>query len=106
MLAKFSVTNFKNFKDTFTVDFTKTKSYEFNQECVNNGIVNKALIYGENASGKSNLGLAIFDLVGHLSIINKSDRLYKHYINAESPSKPIEFEYLFKFSTSLSTNLS
>lgn len=99
MLAKFSVTNFKNFKNTFTVDFTKTKSYEFNQECVKNGIVNKALIYGENGTGKSNLGLAIFDLVGHLTTSNKSQNLYRHYINAENYNKPVEFDYLFQFET-------
>ncbi|MFT4926799.1 MAG: AAA15 family ATPase/GTPase [Phenylobacterium sp.] len=97
MLTKFEVTNFKNFEKTFTFDFTNTKQYAFNAECVNQGIVNKALIYGPNGVGKSNLGFALFDLVGHLTSNNLHPDNYKHYLNAISQDTLAEFTYEFKF---------
>ncbi len=97
MLTKFEVKNFKNFKDNFVFDFTKTKNYNFNKECVKNGIVNKAIIYGHNGVGKSNLGFAIFDIVSHLTDKFKSPLYYKNYLNAESNKKLVEFKYNFVF---------
>jgi DNA replication protein DnaC len=67
MLTKFSVSNFKGFNQDFVFDFSDTNGYEFNKSCVKNGIVNNALIYGHNGVGKSNLGFAIFDIIGHLT---------------------------------------
>ncbi|HQI04023.1 MAG TPA: AAA family ATPase [bacterium] len=97
MLTRFEVKNFKNFKDNFVLDFTKTSGYNFNPECVKDGIVNKAIIYGPNAIGKSNLGFAIFDIVSHITDKKKSQELYTDYLNAESDIKLAEFAYYFKF---------
>ena len=98
MLTKFEVTNFKNFDKKLTLDFTDTNAYEFNQECVIKGIVNKALIYGHNGTGKSNLGFAIFDLISHLTDKESSALEYiLHYSNASNSSKIVEFKYTFKF---------
>ena len=97
MLTKFEVQNFKNFKERFVFDLSETKNYEFNSECIKNGLVNKALIYGVNGCGKSNLGFAIFDLVSHLTDKNLSPKLYQHYLNAESEEKAAKFTYTFKF---------
>jgi AAA15 family ATPase/GTPase len=97
MLTKFEVTNFKNFENTFTFDFTDTKSYAFNSECVKDKVVSKALIYGQNGVGKSNLGFAMFDLVSHLSSKNSGPKSYLHYLNALSESTMAEFVYVFKF---------
>ena len=41
MLAKFSVKNFKNFKDELVFDLTQVNNYEFNSECINQSIVKK-----------------------------------------------------------------
>ncbi|MCM1758931.1 ATP-binding protein, partial [Bacteroides ovatus] len=61
MLRKFKVSNFKCFEEDFVLDLSKVNGYTFNPECVKNGIVNCAMIYGYNGMGKSNLGFAIFD---------------------------------------------
>ena len=47
MLTRFSVENFKNFKDKFVFDLHQS-NYEFNSQAVKDGIVNKGLIYGHN----------------------------------------------------------
>jgi AAA15 family ATPase/GTPase len=97
MLTKFTVTNFKNFKDPFTFDLTQTKKFEFNEACVRNGIVNNALIYGPNGSGKSNLGFALFDIIANISDKQKRADMYSTYLNAESDSDLAEFQYNFLF---------
>ncbi|MCJ8270359.1 MAG: ATP-binding protein [Psychrosphaera sp.] len=97
MLTKFEVTNFKNFENTFTFDFTDTKSYAFNSECVQDKVVSKALIYGQNGVGKSNLGFAMFDLISHLTSKISNAKNYQNYLNALSNNKLAEFVYVFKF---------
>jgi len=97
MLTKFEVTNFKNFNQKCSLDFTKTNGYAFNKKCVVNGVVNTALIYGTNAIGKSNLGFAIFDLVSHLTDKNAANRMYSHYLNVENSSSVAMFHYEFLF---------
>ena len=67
MLKRFSVTNFKNFKTKTVFELDKPANYEFNSEIVKNSIITKGIIYGINGSGKSNLALAIFDIVSHLT---------------------------------------
>ncbi len=53
--------------------------------------------YGINGSGKSNLALAIFDIVLHLTEKEKALDKYQYYLNFFS-NKPIaEFEYVFEF---------
>ena len=97
MLKRFEVQNFKNFKDKFVLDLSETKSYEFNPECVQNGLVNKALIYGVNASGKSNLGLAIYDLTYHLKEAGHMHKWYENYLNADSQEEVAQFKFVFQF---------
>lgn len=55
MLRKFSVENFKNFQGKFVFDLSKPGNYAFNTDCIRNGVVDKAAIYGINGIGKSNL---------------------------------------------------
>lgn len=97
MLTKFSVENFKNFEKKFTIDFTQTKSYEFSQDCIKDGIVKTGLIYGPNSIGKSNLGKAIFDIVQ--TVTNKENRpdLYVCYQNALHSEDVVSFVYEFHF---------
>ncbi|WP_392448105.1 ATP/GTP-binding protein [Capnocytophaga canis] len=103
MLARFKVSNFKSFGKNFEIDFTKAKKYDFNKECINNELINNAIIYGKNGTGKSNLGFAIFDIVGHLTDKEKSEIDYKHYINANSDSSYVEFGYEFIFDSNIVT---
>ena len=97
MLTKFSVENFKNFNEKFTLDLTKTSGYEFNKQCVENGVIKKAIIYGHNGTGKSNLGFAIFDLVSHLTDRNNGAVSYDNFLHAGKSCEHATFEFSFKF---------
>lgn len=97
MLTKFSVSNFKNFNQTYQFDLSQTKSYEFNSQCVQQGIVTKAIIYGVNGCGKSNLGFAIFDLVEHLTNNVFRAAEYQQYFNAFCHNTLAEFCFEFRF---------
>ena len=95
MLAKFKVSNFKSFNQDFIFNLTDTNGYNFNSECIKNGIVNNALIYGHNGVGKSNLGLAIFDIIEHLTDQQTNDNEYSVYLNAYNKSNYADFYFEF-----------
>ena len=57
MLKRFTVSNFKNFKDEISLDFSKIGEYSFNADCLS-----MRLIYGRNATGKTNFGRAFLDI--------------------------------------------
>lgn len=98
MLQKFSVEGFKNFASKIEFDLT-AGNYSFNNNVVNNNILNTAIIYGDNASGKSNLGLAVMDIMTHLTDNERyNDKYSKHYLNLESSPEFAKFEYTFNFS--------
>lgn len=97
MLKKFSVENFKGFQSKFVLDLSRPGNYAFNPECVKNGIVSKAAIYGINGIGKSNLGLAIFDIVTHLTEKYRPLNKYTNYLNLDGSKPYVYFEYVFQF---------
>lgn len=97
MLSKFSVKNFKSFEKELIFDLSQTRDYEFQPACVKSGIVNKAIVYGYNGIGKSNLALAIMDIVIHLTDKHKILGWYENYLNANSAEKIAEFSYIFNF---------
>ncbi len=97
MLKRFVVENCKGFQNKLIFDLT-ARDYEFNQELVRDGVVNKAIIYGPNGIGKSSLGIALFDIVAHLTDKEGIRPQYlANYRNLESDSKMISFSYLFVF---------
>ncbi|MGL4908907.1 MAG: AAA family ATPase [Bacteroidales bacterium] len=95
MLRKFKVSNFKSFEKDFELDLTDINGYEFNKSSVKDGVVNNAVIYGQNGVGKSNLALAIFDIIEHLTDKQKNEVAYKNYLNAYSDSDVACFYYEF-----------
>lgn len=97
MLKSLTVSNFKAFKEPVTIDLSATGNYTFNTEAVKDGIVKTAVMYGKNASGKSSLGLAIFDIVGTLTDNYISKENYANYENRYSNDMVISFEYTFSF---------
>ncbi|ARU57912.1 SMC domain-containing protein [Oleiphilus messinensis] len=103
MLLKFEVKNFRNFKEWFCLDLTKSKQYGFNSEALQDGVINHAIIYGVNGGGKSNLGLALVDITSHLTDTKRSRSLQSNYLNASSGDVLAEFKYLFKFGDSYVT---
>lgn len=97
MIKRFEVKNFKNFKEPLVLDFSSTHDYGFKSELIKNGLVNKMVIYGENNSGKSNLGAAIMDIVTHLSEYKNDNLLYNYYLNGDSIEDSASFTYEFIF---------
>lgn len=63
MLKKFTLRNYKNFKNEISIDFENIAGYQFNMDCLYEGTIGKMLIYGRNATGKTNLGNALLDIV-------------------------------------------
>ena len=97
MLKRFEVENFKGFKDRLIFDLS-AREYEFNSKLVVNGIVNKGIIYGKNGIGKSNLGIALFDIVSHLTDKERMPIQYlTNYLNLDSTKPYAEFKYYFLF---------
>ena len=98
MLKSFSVQNYKNFQNRVTLDFTKSRDYRYNESCVKDGILNKVLIMGRNASGKTNLGYALFDIVFTLTekITEEHQRDRISFINGSSNSPEAAFRYEFQ----------
>lgn len=99
MLTKFQVKNFKKFSDNIIFDLNKKGDYDFNEEVIRNNNINFALIYGSNGSGKSNLGLAIFDILFHITDYPKEPQiLYENYLYGNGIlNDRAEFVYNFLF---------
>jgi AAA15 family ATPase/GTPase len=97
MLTRFEVSGFKNFKNNIVLDFTDVRDYQFNTNCVRDQLLNKIIVYGKNAVGKSNLGLALFDITTHLTEKNVTPGVYDHYLNADGNTGYAEFRYDFRF---------
>lgn len=97
MLKRFSVENFKGFRDKITFDIGSPNNYSFNPEIIEKGCITKGVIYGINSSGKSNLGLAIFDIITHLTEKQKLLASYDFYLNMSGKKSFAEFEYTFLF---------
>ena len=93
MLKKFSVTNYRQFHERLEFDLTAS-NYAFNQDCVKDDLVKLALIYGENGTGKSNLGWAMYDLISHLTD-NEANENKPNYLNAFSNDKYATFKFEF-----------
>ncbi len=69
MLLQFVLKNYKSFRDEVFLDFTATKKSEFNNSLLSLGskkILPVAAVFGANASGKSNLYQAFFDMSNYV----------------------------------------
>lgn len=96
MLKKFTLKNYKNFKDEISIDFEKTAGYQFSTDCITDGTISKMLIYGRNATGKTNLGKALIDICTTIY----GGRPYlgtEIFLNADSIDEVATFSYEFKF---------
>ena len=96
MLEYFSVKNYKNFENEISIDFSQVGGYKFNEDCLSNNILSKVLIYGKNATGKSNLGLALFDITKNLfSRPLNDDQNFTSFLNNNSDNVIATFCYIF-----------
>ena len=97
MLKRFEVENFKGFENNIVLDLS-AREYAFNKNLVVNDVVNKAIVYGKNGVGKSSLGIAIFDIVGHLTDKERMPSRYLiNYLNLKSKKRYAIFKYTFQF---------
>lgn len=103
MLCKFAVTNYRGFEQRIEWDLTKARDYAFNSFAIKNKIIKNGIIYGPNGSGKSNFGLAIFDIVNHLSQKWKKTDYYTNFVFAGKQKSTVDFEYVFNFNNQIIT---
>ena len=101
MLRKFEVEGFKSFDKKYIFDFTDVRDYAFNTSCIKDNLLKNVIVYGPNSSGKTNLGLAMFDIVAHLTNKNVGSDLYIAYLNGDSNNGYAEFSYEFEFDKTL-----
>lgn len=96
MLKRFELRNYKNFKENIIIDFSKVGGYQFSTNCITDNVISKMLIYGRNATGKTNLGNAIMDING--SMFEKQYAISDGvFLNADSTEECATFSYTFMF---------
>lgn len=95
MLKKFTIRNYKNFREDLCIDFTNTAGYQFNTDCVTDGIISKMLIYGRNATGKTNLGKALMDISATVFPVLRFRE--GAFLNADTKEESAMFSYTFQF---------
>lgn len=100
MLKRFEVEGFKNFANKTVLDFTDVRDYQFSTRCIKNELLSKIIVYGKNSVGKTNLGLALFDITAHLAENNVTPGLYDFYLNADKNVSYAKFSYIFQFEQS------
>ncbi len=96
MLKKFALKNYKNFNEEIVINFEETAGYQFSTDCITDGMISKMLIYGRNATGKTNLGRALMDIRETMSGIPRyvEDGIF---LNADSVEDSANFSYEFGF---------
>lgn len=96
MLKKFVLKNYKNFKDEINIDFGNVAGYQFSSDCISDGVIAKMLIYGRNATGKTNFGKAIMDIG---TAMFGGPRFIENgvFLNADSEEDSAKFSYTFCF---------
>ncbi len=101
MLTRFEVENYKGFEKPLIWSLD-ARDYAYNRNLVKNGYVNKAIVYGKNGTGKTSLGLALFDITLHLTDKNRINENYLiNYRNLNQPEKGVTFKYSFELSGDL-----
>ena len=96
ILKSFRIKNFKQFKELF-LDFSNVRDYSYSEDCLSadRKFIKSLLVYGPNASGKSNLGYAIFDVMHHLAEVSTDALAYQYYLRADGINNCADFEYVF-----------
>lgn len=95
MLKTFKLRNYKNFKNDISINFQDIAGYQFSTDCISGGMISKMLIYGRNATGKTNLGNALMDITTTLFPARyMNDDIF---LNADATEDYASFSYIFQF---------
>ncbi len=97
MLQQFEVNNYRGFSQPLVWNLAHTGDYSFHENLICDGIVKNGIVFGRNGSGKSNLGLALFDIVNHISQRRKLPYYYDNFVYAGGAGSVVEFAYTFRF---------
>ncbi|MBQ9886187.1 MAG: ATP-binding protein [Lachnospiraceae bacterium] len=97
MLKRFELRNYKNFKEDIVIDLGRIGGYQFSSDCITDGKIGKMLIYGKNATGKTNLGNALMDIKSNLYGMGSRISEDEIFLNADSDEKCAQFKYVFCF---------
>ena len=49
------------------IDFSNVDGYQFSTDCITEQLISKMIIYGRNATGKTNFGKALLDIRDNLA---------------------------------------
>lgn len=101
MLIKFKVNRFRGFAEELCWDLSNPSNYEYNTFAIKNGVIKNGIVFGPNGSGKSNFSKSIFDIIYHLSSKERLADYYQYFLYAGTPNELVDFEYTFKFGTSI-----
>ena len=103
MLIQFSVENFLSIKDNVVLSLLASKDNEHPEHLIVDGSkkhLKSAVIYGANASGKSNVLNAFWFMVNYV-LTSHNQQLHKNIdrspfkFDRETPSRPSSFEVIF-----------
>lgn len=102
VLEAFSVENFRGFRGRTELDLTRVRDYGFHNDLVRDGIIRGCLLIGRNGSGKTDLALALFDIVGTLTDLQTApeQRDPVGFLNGDSRSDTAVFVYTFRMGPS------
>lgn len=95
MLKKFTISNYRTFNKPITLNFSNVRDYKFNEECIKDGLLNKVIMYGKNAVGKTSLGQALIDVRYTILPNEKRQNGNIGFLNANTNSNFARFEYTF-----------
>lgn len=98
MLERFAVENYRGFAGRVELNMSKVRSYAFHPECVEDGLARKCMVIGRNGCGKTNLGLALFDIVSVLTDLHSDAGLKDafRFLNGDSDLPYATFSYVFR----------
>lgn len=99
MLKRFTVENYRCFRQPITLDFSDKRDYQFSEYCIKQGLISKMVIFGKNGAGKSNLGIALFDIVSVLTdkMVDQAVLEEHGFLNADASDPVATFTYDFVF---------